>query len=161
MRAHALSLGFQYNWDNAFEPIYFLLRRVCQTPSLVNSLNNHFPSRALFLISRLWIPSPPWSLGRQTTFHLANLYFFFLSPLAKKISNDNNLNVWEPLLAQGKRKAYIGPYLWVLNWSKLVFRQLSGVYPSSCPDVSATFPQPPSIQHLWVSDNESESPNIS
>jgi hypothetical protein len=29
------SPGFQRTWDRAFEPTYFLLRRVCQTPSSI------------------------------------------------------------------------------------------------------------------------------
>jgi hypothetical protein len=49
-------------------------------------LNSHFPSRAVFLTSRSWIPSPPWSLGEHTTLHLANQYFFFsLSPCQKNL----------------------------------------------------------------------------
>jgi hypothetical protein len=35
---------FQITWDNTFFPMYFLLRRVCQTPSLVRSL------KAIYLV---------------------------------------------------------------------------------------------------------------
>jgi hypothetical protein len=49
----------------------------CHTPSWINNLANHFPSKALFLTYRSWTPSPPWSFGRQTTLHLVNRYFFF------------------------------------------------------------------------------------
>jgi hypothetical protein len=80
------SPGFHNTWDIAFEPMYFLLRRVCHTPSSVRSLKSHLPSRVEFLTSRLWNPSPPWSLGRQTTLHLTSQYFFFsLFPCQKNL----------------------------------------------------------------------------
>jgi hypothetical protein len=82
------SSGFHNTWDSAFEPMYFLLRRVCQTPSSVRSLKNHLPCRAEFLTSRSWTPSPPppWSLGRQTALYLTSWYFFFsLSPCQKNL----------------------------------------------------------------------------
>jgi hypothetical protein len=75
------SPGFQKTFYKAFEPTYFRLRSVCQIPSSVNNLKSHFPRRDVFLISRSWIPSPPWSFGWHTALHLASLYFFFsLSP---------------------------------------------------------------------------------
>jgi hypothetical protein len=43
------SPGFQRTRDNAFWPIYFLLRMVCQVPSSVSNLNSYFPSKAVFL----------------------------------------------------------------------------------------------------------------
>ena len=80
------SPGFQRTWDRAFEPIYFLLRSVCQTPSSVSNIESHLPSKALFLTWRSWMPSPPWSLGRQSTLHLANRYLrFSLSPCQKNL----------------------------------------------------------------------------
>jgi hypothetical protein len=74
------SPGLHRTWDNAFGPMYFLLRIVCDMPSSVSNLNNHFPSRAVFLNSRLWIPSPPWSLGEHTTLHFLKQAF---APLYK------------------------------------------------------------------------------
>jgi hypothetical protein len=62
------SPGFQITWEISFEPTYFLLNKVCHTPSSVKNLANHLPSSALFLTSKSWIPSPHWSLGRHTTF---------------------------------------------------------------------------------------------
>jgi hypothetical protein len=44
--------------------------------SSINNPKSHFPSRAVFFTSRSWIPSPPWSFGRNATLHLASLYFF-------------------------------------------------------------------------------------
>jgi hypothetical protein len=45
------------------------------------------PSSALFLTSKSWIPSPPWSLGWHTTFHVLNRYFFFsLSPCQQNVN---------------------------------------------------------------------------
>jgi hypothetical protein len=80
------SPGFQRTWDNALEPTYFFLRMFYRIPSSVSSLNSHFPRRAVFLTDRSWIPSPPWSLGQQTTLHLVNRYFFFsLSPCQKNL----------------------------------------------------------------------------
>jgi hypothetical protein len=42
------SPGFQYTCDIVFETIYFLWRRVCQTPTLLISLNNHLTRRTVF-----------------------------------------------------------------------------------------------------------------
>src|ERR1041384_8534041 len=50
------SPGFHSIWDIALGPTYFLLRRVCHTPSSVRSLNSHLPKRAEFFTSRSWIP---------------------------------------------------------------------------------------------------------
>jgi hypothetical protein len=82
---------FPYNPRTAFETTYFLRSNVCQTPSSVNNLASHFPSKALFLNSRSWTPSPPWSLGRQMTLHFINQYFFFYYLLVKRILIENNL----------------------------------------------------------------------
>jgi hypothetical protein len=57
------SRGYQKTIDKAFEPTYFRLRSVCRTPSPVNNLQSQFPRRVVFLTSRSWIPSPPWSFG--------------------------------------------------------------------------------------------------
>jgi hypothetical protein len=50
------SPGFHKTCDKAFEPTYFRLRSVCQTPSSVKNLKSHFLRRAIFLTSRSWIP---------------------------------------------------------------------------------------------------------
>jgi hypothetical protein len=67
------SLGFLRTCDNALDPTYFCLSIVCQIPSSVSNLKSHSPSRVVFLTSGSWIPSPSWSLGLQTTLHLASL----------------------------------------------------------------------------------------
>jgi hypothetical protein len=43
------SLGSQTTWDSAFERIYFLLRRVYQTPSSVRSFKSHLSNKAELL----------------------------------------------------------------------------------------------------------------
>jgi hypothetical protein len=67
------SPGFHRTYDNALDLTYFCLSIVCQIPSSVSNLKSHLPSRAVFLTSRSWIPSPSWSLGVQTTLHLSSL----------------------------------------------------------------------------------------
>jgi hypothetical protein len=104
------SPGFQRTWDNAFEPTNFFLRIVFHMPSSVSNLNSHLPSRAVFLTSRLWIPSPSWSLGEHTTLHLANLYFFFSLCLAKRIWIGNNTSYEGLLLARERMKSCATPY---------------------------------------------------
>ena len=48
-----------YNTPNiAPLSLYFLLGRVCQTPSSVRSWKSHFPRRATFLTAKSWIASP-------------------------------------------------------------------------------------------------------
>jgi hypothetical protein len=71
------SPGFQKTKDNVREPMYFLFIGVYLIPSSVRSLKSHLPRSAVFLISRSWIPSPPWSLGWQATLNLAGRYLFF------------------------------------------------------------------------------------
>jgi hypothetical protein len=46
------SPDFQVTWDIAFDPTYFLHNMFCHTPSWINNLANHFPSKALFLTYR-------------------------------------------------------------------------------------------------------------
>jgi hypothetical protein len=73
------SPDFQIICEIAFEPTYFLRNNLCHTPSSVNNLTSHFPSKAPFLTSRSWTTSPPCSFGRQMTLHLVNMYFFFFT----------------------------------------------------------------------------------
>ena len=126
------STGFQYTWDIALEPTYFFLRRVCHTPSSVSNLNNHLPRRALFLTSRSWMPNPPWSLGRQTTLHLASRYFFLsLSPCQKILIGSNPIYV-KLLSVTRRRKSYIVPYYYVLNLWGPIFHPETAIYLSNC-----------------------------
>lgn len=78
------SPGFQATWDRALDPIYFLHKMVYQTPSSERSLNNHLPRSAVFLTFKSFMPSPPYSFGRQITFHLASRCFFFTSSPCQK-----------------------------------------------------------------------------
>jgi hypothetical protein len=51
---------------------YLLCSSSCHTPSWLINLSNHLLRRHKFLISRTSIHKPPWSLGRQITFHFVN-----------------------------------------------------------------------------------------
>ena len=79
------SPGFQWTSPMVLFFKYFFLRRSCQTPSSLTSLYNHLLSKQTFWISRLMIPRPPWSFGKQRISHFNNQYFFlWLSPCQKK-----------------------------------------------------------------------------
>ena len=103
------SPGFQTSLDTAFEPTYFLHRMVCHTPSWVRSLYNHLPSNAVFLTFKSCMPNPPYSLGRQTTFHLVNRYFFFSLSPAKRILSGNSPLLTRHLLVTGRMRSYTVP----------------------------------------------------
>jgi hypothetical protein len=154
------SPGFHKTCDKAFEPTYFRLRSVCQTLSSVNNRKSHFPRRAVFLTSRSWIPSPPWSFGRQTILHLASLYFCFYYRPAKRILNGRNPTFSRLLLGEGRKITYTVPCLTGLNLWEPIFLLWTIVYPSNYLNAIVTFPQQFSIQHLLISENESKSPNI-
>jgi hypothetical protein len=103
--------GIQF-WANILSSQQF-----CHTPSSVNHLASHFPSKALYLTYRSWSPSSPWSLGPQITLHLVKWYFFHYL-LATRIWITNS-PIYEKKVTE-RKKSYKVPFLLVLDLRGLI-----------------------------------------
>ena len=78
-------LCFLSNIAQRFILQVFIFNQILPNVFSLYNLNNHLLSGHLFCSSKFIILIPPWSFARQRIGHLANLYFFFLVILPKKI----------------------------------------------------------------------------
>ena len=77
---------FHWTCTKGLDPRYLLRKICCHVPSIVNRWYNHLLSKAMFFNSKLWISSPPWSLGWHMMSQFASRYFLLCSSLCQKKS---------------------------------------------------------------------------
>jgi hypothetical protein len=93
---------FQRTYDKSFEPTYFWLRTVHQTPSSVNNLKSHFPRRVVFLTARSYTKTPSvfW-LANNTP--LSQSVLFFSLPLCQKNLDRKKSNLFKTPFGRRKK----------------------------------------------------------
>ena len=85
---------FHWTCTKGLGPRYLLRKIYCHVPSVVNRRYSHLLSKAIFFNSKLWIPSPPWSLGWHRMSHFASQYFFLCSSLCQEKSRSKIIQLF-------------------------------------------------------------------